>query len=489
MKATFSYNNKPGFILLFFFLAACPMSCKKFVQIGAPNTQLIAASVFKSSAAATAAQTAIYSQMYIESYNMAQSCGLLSDELTNYSTNLALQQYYSNSMTAAAGVGPWTKAYKYIYQANAIIEGLRNSGSIDPAIAQQLTGESKFLRAFWLFYLINLYSDVPLVTTTDYTKNGSIARSSQAIVYQQIVTDLKDAQSLLNANYVDASDTVITNERVRPTKGAATALLARVYLYTQKYDSSETQASSVINNSGLYTLCTNLTTAMGQNYVFQKNSTEAIWQLQTSEPAGWDTPDGKFFILLSAPANGSGNSATISPQLLNSFETGDRRMAQWVGLYTRTGTPPVNYYFPYKYHSYNNSSTSISSVLEYVMVLRLAEQYVIRAEARAQQGNLSGALNDLNIIRNRAGLASLPNTFTQAQVLAAVMQERRAELFCEWGHRWFDLKRTGTIDAVMGGATGACQAKGGVWQSTSQLMPVPQSEISKDGNLTQNSGY
>lgn len=480
---------KTSFILFFFLLASGLMGCKKFVQIGAPNTQLIAASVFKSSAAATAAQTAIYSQMYNESFYLAQSCGLLSDELTNYSTDLGLQQYYTNSMTAAKGPGPWSSAYKYIYQANAIIEGLRNNASIDPAIAQQLTGESKFLRAFWLFCLTNVYGDVPLVTTTDYTVNGPIARSPQATVYQQIVADLKDAQSLLNANYVDASDTAITNERVRPTKGAATSLLARVYLYTQKYDSAEAQASVEINNSGLYTLCGNLTAAMGKNYVFQKNSTEAIWQLQTSEPASWDTQDGEYFILTGAPGSGIANSASISPQLLNSFETGDMRLVQWVGTYKTTTIPATTYYFPYKYHSYNNSSSSSSGVIEYVMILRLAEQYLIRAEARAQLGETSGAVADLNMIRNRAGLAGYIGATDKSSLLAAILHERQVELFTEWGHRWFDLKRTAKIDAVMGGPTGACQAKNGFWHSTAQLFPIPQSEISNDANLKQNSGY
>jgi len=476
--------------ILFILLAALSIvSCKKFVQIGPPTTQLATASVFNTSAAATSAQMAIYIKMFNESWNMAQACSLLSDELTNYSTATTQLQYYTNSMTAINGPGPWKNAYSYIYQANAIIGGVQNNGNIVAPIAAQLIGESKFIRAFWHFYLTNLYGDVPLVLTTDYTLNGSMARTPQAQVYQQIVADLQDAQSYLNSNYVDASDTAVTTDRVRPTKGAAAAMLARVYLYTQKYDSAEAEANLVINNSTLYNLCTNLSSSAGTNYVFQKNSTEAIWQLATPLPASFFTFDGEYFILKSAPSTGTTNSAIISPQLQKAFEPNDKRMGQWVGVVTSTSTPTVKYYFPYKYQSYNVSATSASAITEYTMMMRLAEQYLIRAEARSQQGNTTGAIADLNIIRHRAGLPNYSGATDKGSLITAILHERQVELFTEWGNRWFDLKRTGNIDAVMGGVSGACQAKGGTWVSTSQLFPVPQTERNNNANLTQNNGY
>ena len=123
------------------------------------------------------------------------------------------------------------------------------------------------------------------------------------------------------------------------------------------------------------------------------------------------------------------------------------------------------------------------------MVLRLAEQYLIRAEANAHSGDLASAIKDLNIIRQRAGLGTLPSSLTQAQVIAAVAQERRIELFAEWGHRWFDLKRTGQVDAVMSEITP--QKVGAItgWKSYQQLYPIPQSERQLNPNLTQNPGY
>src|SRR5262249_1697155 len=142
--------------------------CKKFVQINPPTTQLATTSVFTNNVTVTAAQLAIYTNMKPESYNMASACGLLSDELTYYSTSPSQLQYYANAMQALSNPGPWVNAYKYIYQANAIVAGLQNNGNINAPIAGQLIGESKFVRAFWYFYLVNLYGDVPLVLTTDY---------------------------------------------------------------------------------------------------------------------------------------------------------------------------------------------------------------------------------------------------------------------------------------------------------------------------------
>ncbi|MNS80528.1 SusD family protein [compost metagenome] len=114
--------------------------------------------------------------------------------------------------------------------------------------------------------------------------------------------------------------------------------------------------------------------------------------------------------------------------------------------------------------------------------MRLSEQYLIRAEVRAQQGDLIGAKEDLDAIRNRAGL---PQTTagTKQEILDAILQERRWELFTEYGHRFFDLKRSGKIDAVLS------ITKTG-WNTTDVLFPLPQNELSINPNLLpQNSGY
>jgi hypothetical protein len=292
-----------------------------------------------------------------------------------------------------------------------------------------------------------------------------------------------DAQNLLNSNYVDATDTAASNERVRPNKSVATAMLARVYLYMGKYDSAENEATQVISNTA-YKLINPLTP---NNYAFTKNNSEAIWQLSTPIPASLNgaTQDGYFYILSSTPSN-----FALDTTFVNSFEPGDQRRAIWVGSYTTSTTPKVTYYYPYKY-KINNKNGSATNIVEYVMVLRLAEQYLIRAEARAQQKNFSGSVDDLNVIRNRAGLPNLADSSSTAlpALLKAILRERQVELFTEWGHRWFDLNRMGAVDSVMGTPVNKCRTKGGTWNDNSKLYPILASDIQNDPHLVQNSGY
>jgi len=158
-----------------------------------------------------------------------------------------------------------------------------------------------------------------------------------------------------------------------------------------------------------------------------KNSSEAIWQLMPVV-TGYNTFEGSWFVLLStsAPTN-----VTASDSLLNAFKAGDNRRTSWIGNVTVSGT---TYYFPNKYKVRTGATVS-----EYYTMFRLAEQYLIRAEALAQQNSISQAVGDLNVIRQRAGLVDLSTSITQAECFTAIEQERRIELLCEWGHRWFDL--------------------------------------------------
>lgn len=449
-------------------------SCKKFVDIGAPATQLVTQSVFNNNGSANSAQLYIYTQMFgnSESFHMSEYNGMLADELTNVAGNLV--PVYTNAMVAANPSGPWGTAYNYIYQENAILSALEGNTALSPAVIQQLKGEALFVRAFWNFYLTNCYGAIPLVTTTDYTVNSVISRSSRSAIYTQIVSDLHVAQGLLNNNFIDASDTTVTKERTRPTAWAATALLARVYLYMGYWTGADSAASAVIGNQAMFHLDS-------LNGVFRTNSPEAIWELATPLPAHLNTNDGNYYILVSAPNTTS--PVSLSPQLLSAFEGGDARRRLWVdSIFTTSGV----YYFPYKYKI--TQATFKSPVTEYTMMFRLAEQYLIRAEARAQENNLTGCAADLDTVRGRAGLGSVLEG-SQAQLLATVLHERQVELFTEWGHRWFDLIRTGNANSIMSVVTPLKSGGSVAWNGNDTLYPVPASEISLDDNLSQNTGY
>jgi hypothetical protein len=220
---------------------------------------------------------------------------------------------------------------------------------------------------------------------------------------------------------------------------------------------------------------------MGRNYylliipVFLANSTEAILQLQLANRPPYSTQEGQYFI---PPDSVTSPYYALTSQLLGAFEPGDGRRTAWVDSTNLSGTSAYLYY-PFKYKVRKDTTGNIT---EYYMLLRLAEQYLIRAEARANQNKLPDAISDLNVIRARAGLPNLSSALSQSQVLSAVARERRIELFAEWGHRWLDLKRTGQADAVLAPIKSQ-------WQPTAKLYPIPQSELIADPNLRQNPGY
>jgi len=205
--------------------------CRKFVQVDPPANSLVSSTVFASNATAASALTGIFATMSGSRFDGPNSLdgllGLLADEFRNYSNNsIFIQQCYTNSLSSTGDDPFWTPFYKLIYDANAAIDGLDGSTGVTPALKQQLKGEAEFIRAFFHFYLVNLFGDVPLVTTTNYQANNVLARMPKAQVYRQIVSDLKDAQNLLGVNFLDPTGAT-TGERVRPNKGAATRLTGK----------------------------------------------------------------------------------------------------------------------------------------------------------------------------------------------------------------------------------------------------------------------
>ncbi|MEI9809774.1 MAG: RagB/SusD family nutrient uptake outer membrane protein [Bacteroidota bacterium] len=196
----------------------------------------------------------------------------------------------------------------------------------------------------------------------------------------------------------------------------------------------------------------------------QATSKEAIFQLWSESTPG---ERNLFIVSTIGPIYGS-----VRPATANSFETGDQRWTVWGRSRVVSG---VTYYYTLKYLSFSLPP------LDYFTVLRLAEQYLIRAEARAQQNDINGAKADINIIRTRAGLGNTTAN-DEPSLLLAVEDERKHEFFNEWGHRWFDLKRMGRADAVLAPIKPQ-------WKSTAVLFPIPEAQIINNPNTTQNPGY
>lgn len=441
------------------------LSCEEFVEVDLPSSQLSSEAVFADNTTANAAMLSVYAKirdqgMFTGGQGMSAVMGTYADELLYFGTPSAgIATFYSNNILASNSTTAmwWQSGYNQIYMANAIINGVENSTTLSGATREQLKGEALFLRAFIHFHLVNLFGGIPYIATTDYLVNSVATRKTEAEIYELIVTDLLQAESLLPAAYIGG-------QKVRANKQVARAFLSRVYLYKGEWALAANTASSVLNDTSASTWETNL------DAVFVKESATAIWQLLPGND-GANTSEGEAFIFTGGPPA----FVSLNDQLLNAFEPGDQRLTHWIKEVTFDTS---SWYHPFKYKQRTVTSTS----LEYSVMLRLAEQYLIRAEARARMGELTMALSDLNMVRNRAGLPD-SSAGTQQEILDAIIHERHVELFTEHGHRFFDLKRTNKLDSVLG------SSKPG-WETTDRLLPLPEAELILNPNLEpQNPGY
>jgi len=444
------------------------ISCEDFLELN-PNTNKLGTElVFKNNNTAIASLEAIYHELEYGGFASGNTRSLtflgntLADDAIEYSNTNESYDFYTNQLQAnnTVNYGMWVSAYKQLYIINTLLEGIKDNVNLTEHTKNRIEGEAKFLRAFIYYYLVHLYDEVPLVLTTDYHTNQSLARTSVSEIYFQIQKDLEQALVYLPEEYVHSE-----GEHIRPTKYAAYTLLARLALWEEDYTQAVTYASEVIN-SGKFEL-------LNLNEVFKANSAESIWQLVPGNP-NIGTNEGYHYILENNPSASFTSAPTaITEDLLSIWEVEDARYDNWINVYTE-GTD--NYYYPYKYKIKTGGDSE-----EYSMVIRLAELYLIRAEAYAKSGNTQAALDDLNKIRNRAGLPD----WTVTDVLnieQAVLDERRRELFSEWGHRWLDLKRFGVINEVLG-------QKKPTWQHHAKLLPIPEQDILRNPFLTQNPGY
>ncbi len=435
-------------------------SCSGFTDVDLPSSQLTSTAVFMEKSTASAAMVDIYSKMrdkgLLTGYptGLSLQLGLYTDELSFYGNAAAVQaNFYNNTLmqTDTALLELWNSSYSQIYAANLVIEGVKASATLAKADKDQLLGQAIFVRGLIHFYLLNTFGPIPYITSTNYKDNSSVSRMPESQVYQKIKGDLEQAVDLLPKQYAGS-------DRTRPNKFAAKAVLSRVCLYMELWQEAADAASAVINQTDLYFWPQSI------NTLFEKQSRSTIWQFMPAT-AGANTYEGISFIFQQGPPA----LAAVSQNLFNAFTTGDLRKAQWIKTVSNGGS---TWYHPYKYK--NQSSTGTSS-LEYSIVLRLAEQYLIRAEARAHTGDLIGAKEDLNKTRNLAGLGNI-SALNAEDILEAIYAERRLELFTEFGHRFFDLKRTGRLDKVL------LQVKN-QWNTSDRLFPIPESELLLNPNL------
>lgn len=441
-------------------------ACEKQLEVEKSVNLILMKDAFANTQTANSALIGLYSRLVATSMHLSNGGlslypALSADELRNTNTNANYDVFLSNiipSTNTVINTNFWSSAYRNIYHANALIEGLEHSQSIPKAHKEQLIGEAICIRAFYYFYLVNLFGEVPLILSTDYEDNLKALRVPISQVYKQLSIDLEQAVSLVADNYPSAN-------KGRINKMVVKAFLARVNLYLGNWEKADEYATQVIE-SKQYSLEADI------DKVFLSNSTETIWQLIREAN---NTAEAVLFI----PA-----SATVIPTfdltdgLWNSFENSDYRKSKWVATRQVSGR---TYRYPFKYKQRTNAIIN-----ENLVVFRLAEQYLIRAEAKMNTGQIDLGIADLNALRLRCFPVGsnyhLQSTADQQGALSLVKEERSKELFCEWGHRWFDLKRLNIVGQELSPSKPN-------WKAYMQLYPIPSAELLINIYLTQNVGY
>ncbi len=455
------------------FTALILSACEKMVEIDPPLNEVTTSVVFSSDRLAGNALAGLYTGLATittQTTGLPVNTSLQADDLMYIGANATYKETYENGYNTASSIqtSVFSELYQIIYRANAIIEGLGEGSAASAQVKKQYTAEAKVIRAYCYFNLVNNFGGVPLVLTTDATVTALLPKVTVARIYEQIVKDLTEGKADLLADYSASGGT-----RLGVNKFVAAALLARVSLFTQNYPAAESNASEVIAATNLYSIIPTANMATG---VWTKNNLESIWQM--SSPIAvtnqYTVEAGTFLPAATATAQ-----FEIRPAFLSLFSSTDKRRERWMTTYMVAGVPVV---VPYKYKYTTNALAVAAGVVESPTVLRLAEQYLIRAEARARIGtNLTGAQSDLNVIRNRAETAA-STTLDGPTLVAEVIAELRKEFFCEQAHRWYNLKRIGQADAIL------TALKPG-YKPEAKLLPFPNNAISANPNLVQNPGY
>jgi hypothetical protein len=459
----------PALLLVFpVLLLLAAGSCKKFLTvlpvtdvsdqvtiIDATSAETAVRGAYRSLAGGYAAEGGTGTGSYYG--GLFETFGYLGgDDITWTGSQSVIQQFIAHNITSDNGnlESVWTGIYQTINGANQVIAKVPLV--VDPTFTAgqqaQLTGEGYFIRALCYFDLARTWGGVPitLTPTTTATQKNNIPRSTLAQTWAQVLSDLNAADSLMSLP--------TTQNPVRANKETAWALKARYYLYQQDWVDAEAYASQVLADVTNYQLLTPYSSWFQQasavatrESVFElsynatyQNGSRSNWQPPANGGTRQWAPGDSIVALLNNPLIGGGRSALVAQT-----STG-----LWYGnLFYRSPATDPSY------------------------IIRIAEVYLIRAEARAEQNELTGALSDLNAVRARSGLAGSTDS-AQPAILLDIENENRVEFALE-PHRWFDLVRTGRAQAELG-----------IADPSQLLYPIPINEITlSNGVLTQNPGY
>jgi hypothetical protein len=434
------------------------LSCRKFLDVTPRDAVSDETTIIDKTSASTALR-GVYRRLGADGYygTLFQTFGYLPGDNVQWTGSQSIiQQFITHRIAADNGnlQTVWSVIYATINGANNVIAKVPavKDASFTEADRKQITGEAYFIRALCYFDLARTWGNVqitltPTLSTADKTDIGN---STQAQVYQQVLSDLNAADSLLLPPSVA--------NPVRANQETVWALKARYYLYQSGWAQAEVYATKVLSDVKNYSLLkpysaffTPASAVATRESVFELSYSATYlsghrsnWQPPANGGTRQWAPSDAFVTLVNDPQTGGNRNALIAKTAAG----------LWYGnLYYRSPATDPAY------------------------VIRIAELYLIRAEALAEQGKLAAAKQDLDQVRDRAGLApSAANG--KEELLMAIENERRVEFAFE-PHRWFDLVRTGRAAAVLN-----------ITNPRLYLFPIPANEISlSNGHLKQNDGY
>lgn len=440
---------------------------------------------FKSAADATSALNAVYDRLKgIYGMTMIDLADLNSDECEVREDNGGGNEIHKNLFNSGTRLFDtfYTNSYTLIDRANRVIANVPGI-AMDAKVRDQIVGEAKFLRALAYFNLVQAFGDIPLVTavSNDVVK-VEIPRNPSDQVYQQIITDLLDAEKVLPVKYALASETG------RATVGAAKSILAKVYLTRKDWTNAATKAKEVIA-AGTYSLVPDYRDVFIPE---KENGPEHIFSVQFScvLPQYGSAMAENFAIYFSYPINLTGGSYQAVPAHVASYTPGDYRktvtiieektIANGSVVKSRTGPHVDKYWDPL--------ACGPGRARNNFMVIRYADVLLMYSEALNEAGGpTADAYAAINQVRARARKGAEPTVLpdlknlTQTQLRESVYQERSWEL-CFEGHRRWDLLRTGRYISQM-------RKIGIATEERHLLYPVPVQEIDVNPALKQNPGY
>lgn len=460
------------YILSLLLVCGLASSCDSILDIDPPTDSMTDTEIYSSEETIAIAASGLYTNNFLNNsiyYQMLeQVLGMTSDETRTNNINFAEYEIGGYTSVTQWFTNLWSLPYRTIYHANDFIINVEGTNLMNEQKRNVFLSEARFFRAYSYFLLVNIFGDVPLVLTNDYRESETMPRTPKADVYNQIIEDLKYAE----ANLVGSD-----NDKTKITSEAAKALLARVYLYTEQWDKAKAKANELIPSAHGGT-GTKFTLEKADK-VFKASSSESILHINMEGYIGAGTyvgytRIGNFFIPTRSYVN-----YYLSDGLVKSILKDPKDLRKnWINFKENSGE---RFYYPFKYK--NRKTPAAVEDYENLVLLRLTEQYLIRAEANAHSGNIPAAIEDLNIIRSRAGLDPIQSA-SNAELMLSIEEERRKEFFIECGHRWFDLNRTGRADEVYRNTSYKTH-----WKAYKSLIPIPDQERGRNPFLEQNPGY